>query len=53
MLYSALLDAPVILPLDGAAYEAKLTELIETSTFVKKIVETDGPADLGKSFNVV
>ncbi len=53
MLYSALLDAPVELPLDGAAYEAKLMELIETSTFVKEVVETDGPEDLGKSFNVV
>jgi len=53
MLYSALIDAPVTLPLDGAAYEAKLSELIASSTFVKEVVETDGPEDLGKSFNAV
>lgn len=53
MLYSALLGETVTLPLDGAAYEAKLQQLIEESTFVKKVVETDGPADLGNSFNAV
>ncbi|MGQ9455033.1 MAG: Gfo/Idh/MocA family protein [Armatimonadota bacterium] len=39
MLYSAWTDSTVNLPLDGAAYEAKLKELCETSRFQKKEVK--------------
>ena len=38
MLYSAWTDSTVDLPLDGAAYEAKLKEKCATSKFVKKEV---------------
>ena len=50
MLYSSFLGKPVDMPLDGAAYEAKLKELIATSTFKKEIVEQT-ETDMGKSFN--
>ena len=41
MIYSAVEGREVALPLDGAAYAAKLQELIETSTFQKgEVVET-------------
>ncbi|MBN1873597.1 MAG: Gfo/Idh/MocA family oxidoreductase [Anaerolineae bacterium] len=50
MLYSSFLGQPVAMPLDGAAYEAKLQELIATSTFKKEVVE-QVEADMGKSFN--
>ena len=50
MLYSSLLGRPVDMPLDGAAYEAKLQELIATSTFKKEVVEQT-ETDMGKSFN--
>ncbi len=50
MLYSSLLGQPVDLPLDGAAYEAKLQELIATSTFEKEIQEQTA-ANMGDSFN--
>ena len=53
ILYSSLIEAPVDLPLDGAAYEQQLQQLIADSTFVKRVVETDGPDDLSNSFNVV
>ena len=50
MAYSSLIDAPVQLPLDGAAYEAKLKELIAGSSFVKQeVVQTE--TDMSKSFN--
>jgi predicted dehydrogenase len=49
MAYSSLIDAPVELPLDGAAYEAKLKELIASSSFVKQEVATT-EADMSKSF---
>lgn len=49
MLYSSLLGKPVGVPLDGAAYEAKLQELIATSTF-KKAVVAQTETDMGKSF---
>ncbi len=50
MLYSSLLGRPVELPLDGAAYEAKLQELIAGSTFVKE-TKAQIETDMGKSFN--
>jgi hypothetical protein len=39
MLYSALLGQTVELPMDSAAYERKLQELIANSKFEKKVVE--------------
>ncbi len=50
MLYSTFTGGPVALPLNGAAYEAKLQELITGSTFKKEIKETTAD-DMGKSFN--
>ena len=38
------------LPLDGAAYEKKLNDLIAGSKFEKKVVQTGGE-DFSKSFN--
>jgi len=49
MAYSSFTNAPVQLPLDGAAYEAKLKELIASSSFVKReVVQTE--TDMSKSF---
>lgn len=39
MLYSSFTGAPVDIPLDSAAYEAHLKELIANSRFEKKVVE--------------
>lgn len=39
LLYSGLIDQPVNLPMDGAAWEAKLKDLIANSTHEKKVVE--------------
>ena len=39
MVYSGLLNESVDLPMDGAAWEAKLNELIANSTHEKKVVE--------------
>jgi len=50
MLYSSMLGQPIDLPLDGAAYEAKLKELIASSTFVKETKEQT-ETDMGASFN--
>ena len=51
MLYSTFTDSTVELPLDGAAYEARLKELIANSTFKKVLSETElGPQDLSGSF---
>lgn len=50
MLYSSLTGRPVDLPLDGAAYEAKLKELIAGSTFVKETREQTA-GDMTASFN--
>ncbi len=50
MLYSSFTNRPVELPLDGAAYEAKLEELIAASTFVKETKE-QAETDMSKSFN--
>jgi predicted dehydrogenase len=51
MLYSSLMGRPVDLPLDSAAYEQKLKELIATSTFVKETEERT-ETDVSKSFNL-
>ena len=49
MLYSGLMQQTVELPLDGAAYERKLNELIGASKFEKKVVKTSNE-DFTKSF---
>lgn len=49
MLYSTFTDSTVQLPLDAAAYEAKLKELIATSRYVKKVA-TDVEVDINASF---
>ncbi|MCD6338036.1 MAG: Gfo/Idh/MocA family oxidoreductase [Verrucomicrobia bacterium] len=48
-LYSSLIGQPVQLPLDAAAYERKLQELIANSKFQKKVVQV-GDEDFTKSF---
>lgn len=50
ILYSSLVDETIDLPLDGVAYETKLNELIENSTYVKKVAEVSNE-DFAKSFN--
>jgi predicted dehydrogenase len=49
MLYSSLIGRPVPVPIDGAAYESKLKELIAGSSFVKETTERT-ETDMGKSF---
>ena len=49
ILYSSLTQQPIDLPLDGAAYEAKLNQLIKESTHVKKTARTTS-SDFTKSF---
>ncbi len=49
MLYSALNDVTVEMPLDGEAYKAMLMDLIEKSDFVKEVGDTK-IVDLNKSF---
>ncbi len=49
MLFSSLLGATVELPMDSAAYERKLGELIANSKFEKKVVEIKGD-DFTQSF---
>ncbi len=49
MLYSGLTNQTVTLPLDGAAYEKKLHELMAASKFEKKVVKTSNE-DFVKSF---
>ena len=49
MVYSGLLNEPVDLPMDGAAWEAKLNELIANSTHEKKVVEVSSE-DFAASF---
>jgi hypothetical protein len=49
MLYSSLVEQTITLPLDGAAYEARLNELIAGSSRQKKIVGA-GADDFEKSF---
>ncbi len=50
LLYSSLLESPVQLPLDGAAWEHKLNELIAGSTVQKKVVKIASD-DFTKSFH--
>lgn len=50
MLYSSLLGQTVELPLDSAAYEAKLKQLIAESKFEKKVVVVQGE-DFTQSFH--
>jgi len=49
MLYSGLLNQTIELPMDSAAYERKLNELIANSKFEKKVVEISSE-DFTKSF---
>lgn len=50
MLYSSLLDQTVELPMDGAAFEKKLQQLITESKYEKRVVEITQD-DFTKSFN--
>jgi predicted dehydrogenase len=50
MLYSSLLGQTVELPMDSAAYEARLQQLIAESKFEKKVVAVAGE-DFTKSFH--
>ena len=49
ILYSSLIDQTVELPMDSAAYEKKLNQLIAESKTQKKVVEVVGE-DFSKSF---
>lgn len=49
MLFSSLMDRTIDLPMDGAAFEEKLNELIKNSKFEKKVVEMKGD-DFAQSF---
>jgi predicted dehydrogenase len=50
MLYSSLINQTVDLPMDGAAFEQKLQQLIAGSTVRKKVIEIAGD-DFTKSFH--
>ena len=50
LLYSSLVDQSIEMPMDGAAFEAKLNTLIKESTHEKKVVEVSGE-DFASSFN--
>ena len=50
MLYSSLIQQTVELPMDSAAFEKKLQQLIADSKFQKKVVEVSGE-DFTKSFH--
>lgn len=50
LLYSSLVDQSVEMPMDGAAFEAKLNTLIKESTHEKKVVEVSSE-DFTSSFN--
>jgi predicted dehydrogenase len=50
MLYSSLLNQTLELPMDSAAYERKLQELIAASRFEKKVTQVTGE-DFTKSFH--
>lgn len=50
MLYSSLVDQTIDMPMDGAAFESKLNELIANSKFEKKVVEIKND-DFTQSFN--
>jgi len=49
LLYSGLMNQTIELPLDGAAYEKKLNELVAASKFEKKVVQVSNE-DFTKSF---
>lgn len=49
LLYSGLIGQTLELPMDGAAYERKLNELIAASKYEKKVVKTS-TEDFTKSF---
>lgn len=49
MVYSSLVNETVQFPMDGAAWEAKLNELIATSKVVKKVVKVEA-TDFASSF---
>lgn len=49
MVYSSLVNETVQLPMDGAAWETKLNELIATSKVVKKVVKVEA-TDFASSF---
>jgi hypothetical protein len=50
MLYSSLMDQTIELPLDSAAYENKLNQLIAASKIEKKAVVPVPEEDFTKSF---
>ena len=50
MLYSSLINQTIELPMDSAAFEKKLNELIAASKFQKKVVEVQGE-DFTQSFH--
>ncbi len=50
LLYSSLVDQTINLPMDGAAFEAKLQQLIDQSTHEKKVVEISDE-DFASSLN--
>jgi hypothetical protein len=50
MLFSSLLGQTIELPMDGAAFERKLNELIAQSRYQKKVVEVRGE-DFTQSFH--
>ncbi len=50
LLYSSLVDQSIEMPMDGAAFEAKLNTLIKESTHEKKVVEVSSE-DFASSFN--
>ncbi len=50
LLYSALEDKSIQMPMDGAAFESKLNTLISESTHEKKVKEVSGE-DFASSFN--
>ena len=50
LLYSSLLEQTIRLPMDGAAFEAKLQELIASSRFEKQVVELKND-DFTQSFH--
>ncbi len=50
MLYSSLINQTVELPMDSAAFEVKLQQIIADSKFQKKVVEVSGE-DFTKSFH--
>ena len=49
MVYSSLINDTVTMPMEGAAWESKLNELIAESKVVKKVVKTES-ADFAASF---